>query len=162
MTEVLEQRFRALTVANEVRGSRARFKRELASLDRLESGRLAARMLVDPPWWMRGMRVRDVLVSVRQVGPSTGPRWLREVGASPLVVVADLDRLVLEGLTARLERRPRDECPTCFRAGCVTDHQECSPRRRGGSDPEFRCGGCGVAMLRATELCGFCLQEMAA
>ena len=60
-----EQRFDALTKANEVRSARAHLKRDLAA------GRIdLVRVLNDPPVCVHTAMVRDLLLSVPKVGPA--------------------------------------------------------------------------------------------
>jgi hypothetical protein len=70
-----EQRLRALRLANEVRSARAQLKKDLASR-KIE----LARILAEPPEYVRTARVRDLLLALPKIGSVKASRILADCG----------------------------------------------------------------------------------
>lgn len=81
----LEQRLRALRLANEIRSGRARLKHELATgAARLEQ------VIADPPACAQTAKVYDLLLALPRVGPAKATRWLSHCRIAPSKTVAGL------------------------------------------------------------------------
>jgi hypothetical protein len=97
MTQALE----ALSLANEVRLSRASVKREIRAMPRTEGIRKVADLVeANPPLW-RTARLEQLLAAPFRVGPSTVHQWLRAAELPPRKQVGSLterQRFVLAGL----------------------------------------------------------------
>lgn len=97
--EVVEQRMRALTIANDTRVRRAELKR------RLRAGVEDARpLLAEPPWWLKGMPVEHVLLAVPKLGPRKVTQILRRCNVVKGRTVGQLTDRQRLALTEEIDR----------------------------------------------------------
>lgn len=98
-----------LAQANEVRLARAAWKRELRELPDPQAIRGCIRMVLDPPWWARAMRVDDALDALPYVGKAKVRRALVHCRVAERRCLGELtprEREALYGwLAGRLEHR---------------------------------------------------------
>lgn len=75
----LEQRRTALNRANDIRGRRAKFKRDL------KAGRYSsvAVLAAEPPYWLATMKVFDVLIAMPRIGRVKANKLLTRARISP-------------------------------------------------------------------------------
>ena len=83
--KTLDQRLRALRQANEIRGSRAALKKQLASSRvRIED------VLAQPPDWARTAKVNALLLALPKIGPARAARVLSQCRIAPSKTVGGL------------------------------------------------------------------------
>ena len=81
----VEQRLRALRLANEIRSGRAQLKRDLAA------GRARLdRVIADPPGCARTAKVYELLLALPKVGPARAARCLGQCRIAQAKTVAGL------------------------------------------------------------------------
>jgi hypothetical protein len=74
----LNQRMDALAIANDIRGKRARLKRDV------KAGRVSVPALIaDPPEYIATMKVMDLLLATPKIGSVKAVRVLRDLAISP-------------------------------------------------------------------------------
>lgn len=77
-----EQRASALVAANDVRTTRAGWKREIRELPEVNALARAAGMVIDPPEWAATWRVAQMLDVVPRIGPHQVRLALHACGGS--------------------------------------------------------------------------------
>lgn len=96
----IQQRRDALRVANEVRTTRAEFKRDL------KAGRKdVVGMILDPPEWMLTMHLFDLLISVPKLGRVKVNRILTQCRISPSKTVGGLSERQRGEIVSYLRRQ---------------------------------------------------------
>jgi hypothetical protein len=81
----LNQRMDALAIANDIRGKRARLKRDV------KAGRvLVPALIADPPEFIATMKVMDLLLATPRIGSVKAVRVLRDLAISPSKTVGGL------------------------------------------------------------------------
>ena len=84
-SQTLDQRLRALRLANEIRSRRAALKRELAS------GRVRIEdVLARPPAYTKTAKVQDLLLALPKVGPARVARLLSRCRIAPSKTVGGM------------------------------------------------------------------------
>jgi hypothetical protein len=91
------QRSHALELANAVRSERAAVKREVKAGDRW-----VVDLILDPPENLCSMKVRKLLLAVRQVGPVRAGKILRAANVAPSKTLAGLSERQRNALAAEL------------------------------------------------------------
>ncbi len=101
----LEQRLSALERANEIRVTRAAWKRDV------KAGRASVRELVqDPPWWAASMKVHDALMVMPKLGRVKVGRMLARQSISPSKTIGGMtgrQRLAIVAFLLERERLVR-------------------------------------------------------
>lgn len=93
------QRMDALALANEIRGKRARLKRDL------KAGRVRIHSVIDdPPEWLHTAKVLDLLLAVPKVGRVKANKALVQCRISPSKTVGGLSERQRRELVTLLRR----------------------------------------------------------
>lgn len=107
-----EQRLEALRRANEVRRSRAWWKRHMRALGFEDAAAKTRRVLLEPPEWMSTMTVFDLLRCLPYVGPSKARSMLAGAQVSRTRRVGELvdrERTALVGALGRRLAAAREQ-----------------------------------------------------
>lgn len=76
LTETVPQHMQALANANRIRLARSCMKRDIAAAPTRKDGLAAvAQILVDPPEFLGGMLVTELIAAAPRVGEQTALRW---------------------------------------------------------------------------------------
>ena len=93
-----------MRLANEIRSARAQLKKELAS------GKIElARILAQPPEYVRTARVRDVLLGLPKIGSVKAGRILADCGIAPSKTLGGLTERLRTELLNRFRRDGNDK-----------------------------------------------------
>ena len=87
-----DQRFAALSRAQEVRIHRARMKRDLHNSTLENAAAAAIGYLAKPPTWLETMHARDLILAIPKIGPSRVDRLLTATQTSPRKTITGLSR----------------------------------------------------------------------
>jgi S13-like H2TH domain len=99
----LDQRMAALAIANNSRSKRAKLKRDL------QAGRASFMGLVEapPPDWLATAKVIDMLMCVRNIGPTKAGTIMHRAGVSPRKTMGGLSPRQRSALMDAMWRRGR-------------------------------------------------------